>query len=120
MDHKIPCHLDPRVTRVGRLLRTWSLDELPQLFNVILGHMSLVGPRPVLSCEVPQYSNSLEAYLGLRPGITGFWQMSGRSRIAFPARAELDEWYWDVCDPWADLKILANTPLAVVRRQGAD
>jgi exopolysaccharide production protein ExoY len=118
--HKIPCQLDPRVTRVGRILRTWSIDELPQLFNVILGHMSLVGPRPVEFSQLTSYAGHLDAYLALRPGLTGVWQTSGRSQIAFPARADLDAWYRDRCNPWLDIKIMAKTPVSVLRRQGSD
>lgn len=119
-DHKIPCRLDPRVTKVGRMFRTWSIDELPQLFNVIRGDMSLVGPRPVELSQLPSYAGHLDAYLALRPGLTGVWQTSGRSEIAFPARAELDAWYCDRSSPWLDVKILAKTPLSVLRRQGSD
>jgi exopolysaccharide production protein ExoY len=119
-DHKIPCRLDPRVTPVGRVFRTWSIDELPQLFNVIAGHMSLVGPRPVELSQVGSYAERMDAYLSMRPGLTGIWQTSGRSGIPFPARAELDAWYQERCTLWLDLKILAKTPLSVLRREGSD
>ena len=118
--HKIPCRLDPRVTRVGRIFRTWSIDEMPQLLNVLLGHMSLVGPRPVVHGELGRYGEHLGAYLALRPGLTGVWQTSGRNQIVFPARAELDAWYHVRCSPWVDLKILLKTPLSVLRRQGSE
>lgn len=119
--HKLPCALDPRVTRVGRLLRRTSFDELPQLFNVIAGHMSLVGPRPVERTQLERDYDGFEgAYLALRPGLTGLWQVSGRSRIEFPERAHLDQRYLTSCGPWVDAKILLRTPVVVVTGLGAD
>lgn len=118
--HKLPCQLDPRVTRVGRLLRTWSIDELPQVFNVLAGHMSLVGPRPVTRDQLPEYGGLSDVYLSLRPGLTGMWQVSGRSQVVFPERAHLDAHYLSACTAWVDLKVLARTPLAVVLRRGSD
>ena len=119
-DHKIPCRLDPRVTRLGRIFRTWSIDELPQLFNVLVGDMSLVGPRPVVHGELVRYAEFVDDYLAVRPGLTGLWQTSGRNQIVFPARAELDAWYRRQCTPLVDLKILVKTPLSVLRRQGSE
>ncbi len=94
---------DPRVTLLGNLLRRSSLDELPQLLNVLLGHMSLVGPRPVTSEELPRYAEHLEAYLTVRPGLTGHWQTSGRSDVSYQSRVLMDAEYaqdwslmWDV------------------------
>ncbi len=118
--HKIPSAIDPRLTRVGRWLRTWSVDELPQLFNVLAGHMSLVGPRPVTKPQLAEYADRVGDYLALRPGLTGLWQVSGRSAVKFPARAELDARYREGCSPWLDLSILARTPLAVLSRRGSD
>ena len=119
--HKLPSRTDPRVTRIGRLLRRTSLDELPQLFNVLAGDMSLVGPRPVVRPElVRDYQGFESSYLSLRPGLTGLWQVSGRSRIGFPERAQLDERYRASCGPWTDAKILLRTPLVVVTGLGAD
>ena len=119
--HKIPCHLDPRVTRVGRTLRRLSLDELPQLFNVVAGHMSLVGPRPVERTQLDlDYKGYEAAYLRLRPGLTGLWQVSGRSTVQFPARAELDRCYADTCGPWLDARIIARTPRVILTGIGAD
>jgi lipopolysaccharide/colanic/teichoic acid biosynthesis glycosyltransferase len=118
--HKIPGHIDPRVTRVGRTLRRLSLDELPQLLNVVTGHMSLVGPRPVERSQLDRdYTGYEAAYLRLRPGLTGLWQVSGRSTVPFPARAEMDTTYADTCGPWVDIKILARTPLVIVSGVGA-
>ena len=119
--HKIPCNLDPRVTRVGRVLRRTSLDELPQLLNVLSGHMSIVGPRPVQRTQlVRDYGVYESAYVALRPGLTGLWQVSGRSRVQFPERAQLDSHYVQTCGPWMDTKIILRTPLAVVSGLGAD
>ena len=119
--HKIPCRLDPRVTTVGRVLRRLSLDELPQLLNVLRGDMSMVGPRPVERSQLERdYGAYDRVYLALRPGLTGLWQVSGRSRVQFPERARLDDHYLQSCGPWIDTKIILRTPLAVFTGQGAD
>lgn len=119
-DHKIPDHLDPRITRIGRFLRRSSIDEIPQLLNVLAGHMSLVGPRPVERTQLAQYGELVPCYLSMRPGLTGLWQVGGRSRVAFPARAHLDLIYARDCSPVLDLKILLRTPFAVLRGQNED
>ena len=111
---------DPRVTRVGRLLRRTSLDELPQFFNVLKGEMSLVGPRPPIPYEVAAYQawhrgRILEA----KPGITGLWQVNGRSRLAFDDMVRLDLRYARSWSLWLDIKILLQTPLAVLSAEGA-
>lgn len=119
--HKIPCRLDPRVTAVGRVLRRLSLDELPQLLNVLSGHMSVVGPRPVERSQlVRDYGEFEPMYIALRPGLTGLWQVSGRSTVAFPERAHLDHHYVQTCGPWIDAKIILRTPLVVFSGLGAD
>jgi lipopolysaccharide/colanic/teichoic acid biosynthesis glycosyltransferase len=119
--HKLPSAADPRVTKVGRLLRRTSFDELPQLLNVVAGDMSLVGPRPVERTQLDRdYDGFRASYLALRPGLTGLWQVSGRSRIEFPERAHLDERYLASCGPWTDAKILLRTPVVVVTGLGAD
>ena len=117
-DHKIPAGKDPRVTRLGRLLRASSLDELPQLFNILVGHMSLVGPRPVTAEQLVDYQEHLPAYVSLRPGLTGLWQVSGRNEVKFPARAQLDVQYQQLCSPGYDVRLLLRTPAAVVRSRG--
>ena len=117
--HKLPAHIDPRITRVGRLLRSTSLDELPQLFNVLAGSMSLVGPRPVLRSELLNYGAGAEQLLSVRPGMTGLWQVSGRSRVGYPERAEID---LDYASRWTigmDIGILLRTVVTVGRRTGA-
>lgn len=111
---------DPRVTRVGRFLRATSLDELPQLLNVVRGDMSLVGPRPVVQRELEQfYGAAAGAYLQVRPGITGPWQVSGRSDVGYDTRVELDTAYAREPSLRTDLAILVKTVPAVLRRQGA-
>jgi Undecaprenyl-phosphate galactose phosphotransferase WbaP len=110
---------DPRVTRVGRCLRRTSLDELPQLINVLLGDMSLVGPRPLLAREIGDYGMTFNLYRQLRPGITGLWQISGRSRTTFAERAAADEWYVKNWSLWYDIVILFKTVDVLLRRDGA-
>ncbi|MDR7278841.1 sugar transferase [Catenuloplanes atrovinosus] len=110
---------DPRVTRVGRFLRKWSLDELPQLFNVLLGHMSLVGPRPPLPSEVARYDGDLARRLLVKPGMTGLWQVSGRSDLSWEDGVRLDLFYVENWSLAADLTILWKTVGAVIRSRGA-
>jgi lipopolysaccharide/colanic/teichoic acid biosynthesis glycosyltransferase len=104
---------DPRITRVGRALRRLSLDELPQLWNVVCGDMSLVGPRPTLAYQVERYTPRQRRRLEVKPGITGWAQIHGRARLPWEDRIELDVWYVEHRSPWLDLKILARTPLAL-------
>lgn len=119
--HKVPAHIDPRITKVGRVLRRFSIDELPQLVNVLCGHMSLVGPRPVERSQlIHDYGAFERVYLALRPGLTGLWQVSGRSTVQFPERAHLDSHYLQACGPWIDAKIILRTPRAVVTGLGAE
>jgi lipopolysaccharide/colanic/teichoic acid biosynthesis glycosyltransferase len=106
---------DPRITRVGRLLRRLSLDELPQLWNVVRGEMSLVGPRPTLRYQVEQYDERQRRRLEVKPGITGWAQVNGRASLPWADRIELDVWYVEHRSPWLDLKILARTPRAIFR-----
>jgi lipopolysaccharide/colanic/teichoic acid biosynthesis glycosyltransferase len=117
--YKLPVADETRVTRIGRFLRRSSLDELPQLFNVLRGDMSLVGPRPVVPAELGSYGELVHCYLGVRPGITGMWQVNGRSHVRFPERAHIDEQYFHRQSVLLDLAILARTPGAVLRGDGA-
>ncbi len=111
---------DPRVTRIGRVLRATSLDELPQLFNVLLGQMSLVGPRPVPRQELhDRYGQDAVHYLRVRPGLTGPWQISGRSDLAYDERVSLDVAYAKAPSLLTDLRILARTVVVVLARKGA-
>ncbi|HYY04180.1 MAG TPA: sugar transferase [Gaiellaceae bacterium] len=104
---------DPRITRVGRLLRRLSIDELPQLWNVVRGDMSMIGPRPTLAYQVDRYTPRQRRRLDVKPGITGWAQIHGRARLPWDERIELDVWYVEHRSPWLDLKILARTPLAL-------
>ena len=106
---------DPRVTRVGRILRRVSLDELPQLFNVIGGTMSLIGPRPAIEYELQHYTPLHYRRFDVRPGITGLWQVSGRNRLDFHEMLDLDVKYSEEATAATDLVILARTPIAAVR-----
>jgi lipopolysaccharide/colanic/teichoic acid biosynthesis glycosyltransferase len=104
---------DPRITRVGRALRRLSLDELPQLWNVVHGEMSLIGPRPTLAYQVEQYTPRQRRRLEVKPGITGWAQIHGRAALPWEERIELDVWYVEHRSPRVDLKILLRTPLAL-------
>ncbi len=110
---------DPRVTSVGGWLRRYSLDELPQLCNVLLGQMSLVGPRPIVSAEVEKYGRSYDLYSRVRPGITGLWQVSGRNNTTYPERVAFDEYYVRNWSIWLDTYILVRTARAVFSAEGA-
>jgi lipopolysaccharide/colanic/teichoic acid biosynthesis glycosyltransferase len=110
---------DPRITPIGRFLRNTSLDELPQLLNVLRGEMSLVGPRPVVQSELTFYGDSTEYYMQARPGLTGLWQVSGRSDTSYDQRVRLDVWYVRNWTLWHDLAILMKTIPVVLFRRGA-
>ena len=110
---------DPRITAVGRILRRYSLDELPQLLNVLMGEMSLVGPRPPLASEVELYESDAVQRLRVRPGMTGLWQISGRSNLDWEQSLRLDLWYVDNWSPILDLQILVRTAKAVFGAAGA-
>jgi undecaprenyl-phosphate galactose phosphotransferase len=111
---------DPRTTRVGRFLRETSLDELPQIFNVLKGEMSLVGPRPVTQEEIDDYYKGYaESIFSVPPGITGLWQVSGRSNTSYDYRIALDSWYIKNWNPWLDIVIIFKTLPAVFRKEGA-
>jgi lipopolysaccharide/colanic/teichoic acid biosynthesis glycosyltransferase len=110
---------DPRVTRVGRYLRRWSIDEIPQLWNVVRGDMALVGPRPPLPSEVSQYDREIARRLLVRPGITGLWQVSGRSDLSWEDSVRLDLYYVERWSLALDALIIWKTLFAVVERKGA-
>lgn len=109
---------DPRVTRLGRFLRRTSLDELPQLVNVLRGEMSIVGPRPVTVDELERYSVNLPKYLALRPGVTGLWQVHGRGRVSYEERVKMDAQYFASLTFGGDLALILKTSAVVLRRQG--
>jgi lipopolysaccharide/colanic/teichoic acid biosynthesis glycosyltransferase len=104
---------DARITRAGRILRRLSLDELPQLWNVIRGDMSVIGPRPTLRYQVERYDERQRRRLEVKPGITGWAQVHGRASLPWAERIELDVWYVEHRSPWLDLRILAKTPFAL-------
>jgi len=108
---------DHRITRVGRVLRTLSLDELPQLINILSGEMSLVGPRPTLPYQVEKYDERQRQRLKVKPGVTGWAQVNGRNAISWPERIELDLWYIDHWTIWLDLKILLLTFKSILVRE---
>lgn len=110
---------DPRITRVGSVLRRLSIDEVPQLWNVVRGEMSLVGPRPPLPAEVDLYDDRALQRLAGKPGVTGLPQVSGRCELTFAEIVELDLEYLDRWSPWLELQILLRTPLAIVSKRGA-
>jgi exopolysaccharide production protein ExoY len=110
---------DPRVSRVGRILRLTSLDELPQLWNVLRGEMSLVGPRPIVRAELLRYGRCASRYLAVKPGLTGLWQVKGRNDTTYRRRVAMDKFYIQNQSIFLDIYILAATPAAVLRRNGA-
>jgi Undecaprenyl-phosphate galactose phosphotransferase WbaP len=116
-DHKLK--KDPRITTIGRILRKSSLDELPQLWNVLRGQMSLVGPRPIIDEEIRKYGDAYQIYSRVRPGITGLWQVSGRNNTTYPERVALDVFYVRNWSLWLDLYILASTVRVVLLQDGA-
>ncbi|HUR77936.1 MAG TPA: sugar transferase [Acidimicrobiales bacterium] len=118
-NHKVPAELDTRVTRLGRFLRSTSLDEIPQFWNVLVGHMSLVGPRPVVPGEIERYGRFTSVYESVRPGLTGLWQCSGRSEVSYDERVRMDVEYVENWTLWTDIVILLKTIPAVLRRHGA-
>jgi exopolysaccharide production protein ExoY len=115
-DHKL--RNDPRITSLGRFLRKSSLDELPQLLNVLRGEMSLVGPRPIVDAEITRYGRYFEHYCRVRPGITGLWQVMGRNDVSYRRRVALDVTYVKVCSTGTYVAVLAKTVPAVLNRTG--
>jgi exopolysaccharide production protein ExoY len=119
-NYKLPKEEDPRITPIGSFLRSTSLDELPQLFNVFRGHMSLVGPRPVVPPEIQEYGDYAKLLLSVKPGLTGYWQVNGRSEItSYDARARLDIEYVRDQSLKTDVDVLFKTIPAVLKRRGA-
>ncbi|MEB7883350.1 undecaprenyl-phosphate galactose phosphotransferase WbaP [Serratia fonticola] len=110
---------DPRITRVGKFIRKTSLDELPQLFNVLRGEMSLVGPRPIIEKELERYAGDVDYYLMAKPGMTGLWQVSGRNDVDYDTRVYFDAWYVKNWSLWNDIAILFKTINVVLKRDGA-
>jgi lipopolysaccharide/colanic/teichoic acid biosynthesis glycosyltransferase len=115
--HKL--RFDPRITPIGLFLRRYSLDELPQLWNVLIGQMSLVGPRPIVAAEVEKYGECFDCYCRVKPGLTGLWQVSGRSALSYDTRVALDYAYVEHWSLTRDLKILLKTFRSVLNQDGA-
>ncbi|MGB9152239.1 MAG: undecaprenyl-phosphate galactose phosphotransferase WbaP [Alphaproteobacteria bacterium] len=116
-DHKL--RNDPRVTSIGNFLRRTSIDELPQLLNVLRGDMSIVGPRPIIVAETEKYDNDISHYYRVRPGITGLWQVSGRNDVSYAQRVQMDSWYVRNWSLWHDIAIICKTVPVVLNRSGA-
>jgi exopolysaccharide production protein ExoY len=118
-NYKLEPDEDPRITRIGRVLRKTSLDELPQLINVLKGEMSLVGPRPVVEEELKEYKHKRQDFLSVKPGMTGYWQICGRSDVGYPERVELELYYVYHQSMALDIKILIKTIVMVLKKKGA-
>lgn len=118
-NYKLEPSEDPRITKVGQFLRKTSLDELPQFLNVLKGDMSLVGPRPVVQEELGEYGERKDEFLSVKPGLTGYWQVSGRSDVGYPERVDLELYYAYNASLWFDIKILLLTVKNVVVGRGA-
>lgn len=110
---------DPRITKVGKFLRKTSLDELPQLINILKGDMSLVGPRPVVDGEIDKYGFKKNKFLSVTPGLTGYWACNGRSDIDYDERIKMELYYVDHCSLILDIKIILKTVVAVIKKEGA-
>lgn len=110
---------DPRITRIGGFLRKTSLDELPQLFNILKGDMSIVGPRPIVEKEIEKYGNKMEQVFSVLPGLTGYWQANGRSDTTYDERVKMDLYYVKNRSLLLDLKIILKTFISVIKRDGA-
>lgn len=110
---------DPRITHVGKFLRKTSLDELPQLINILLGEMSIVGPRPVVDREIDRYEKEKSTFLSAKPGLTGYWQANGRSATTYEERMKMELYYIKHASFWLDLKVIWTTIMAVFLRKGA-
>ncbi|MBB6713534.1 sugar transferase [Clostridium gasigenes] len=110
---------DPRITKVGHILRKTSLDELPQLLNILIGNMSVVGPRPIIEEEVEKYGIYSKKLFTVKAGLTGFWQANGRSETTYEERVDMDMYYIDNMSIWLDIKIIFQTVLSVLQGKGA-
>nr|WP_245706254.1 sugar transferase [Isobaculum melis] len=116
--YKLEPHEDPRMTKFGNFIRKTSLDELPQFINVLKGEMSLVGPRPVVKEELNEYGYQVNAFTSVKPGITGYWQVSGRSDVGYPERVDIELYYIEHASLYLDLKIICLTFVCVLTKKG--
>lgn len=110
---------DPRITKLGNILRKTSLDEFPQFINILKGDMSLIGPRPVVDGEIEKYGKNKDKFLSVRPGLTGYWAANGRSNITYEQRMEMELYYVDNMSLWLDIKIFLKTFISVIKKEGA-
>ena len=110
---------DPRITKAGNFLRKTSLDELPQLWNIIIGNMSVVGPRPIVEKEIEKYGEYADKLFSVKPGLTGYWQANGRSDTTYEERVQMDMFYIDNCSLLMDIKIILKTFISVIKKEGA-
>ena len=110
---------DPRITKLGKFLRKTSLDELPQMLNILKGEMSFIGPRPVVDGEIEKYGKNKDKFLSVKPGLTGYWQVNGRSNTTYEERMELELYYVDHRSLWLDIKIFFKTFITVFKKEGA-
>lgn len=110
---------DPRVTKIGKILRKTSLDELPQILNILKGDLSIIGPRPVIKRELEKYENNKEKFLSVKPGLTGFWAANGRSDITYSERVQMELYYIDHMSLKMDIKIFFKTIISVIKKEGA-
>lgn len=116
---KLPEGEDPRVTKIGAFIRKTSLDEIPQFVNVLMGQMSLVGPRPIVEKEEAEYGNRLRKFLSVKPGALGLWQASGRANIGYPERCDIELEYVDNASYWYDVKVLFACCISILKKDGA-
>ena len=110
---------DPRVTKIGNFLRKTSLDELPQILNILKGELSIIGPRPIVQAELEKYGDDKEKFLSVKPGLTGYWAANGRSDISYEERIQMELYYVDNMSFWLDIKIFFKTIFAVIKKEGA-
>ena len=110
---------DPRITKIGDFLRKTSLDELPQMINILKGEMSFIGPRPVVDGEIEKYGANKNKFLSVKPGLTGYWQVNGRSNTTYAERIDMELYYVDNQSLWLDIKIFFKTFISVIKKEGA-
>lgn len=118
-DENFKLENDPRITKIGNFLRKTSLDELPQIINILKGDMSVIGPRPVVNDEIEKYGNQKAKFLSIKPGLTGYWAANGRSATTYEDRIKLELYYIDHCSLLLDIKIFFKTILSVLKKEGA-
>lgn len=118
-DENFKLENDPRITKIGKFIRKTSLDELPQIINILKGDMSIIGPRPVVNDEIEKYGNQKAKFLSVKPGLTGYWAANGRSATTYEDRIKLELYYIDHCSLLLDIKIFFKTILSVLKKEGA-